>query len=390
MSRSLPAHASVVVIGGGVMGTSIAFHLAEAGVRDVLLLERDTLAGGSTSRSAGGVRAQFSEAVNIALGMRSLPAFERFGQRPGGEIDLRQVGYLFLHTEPAAWAAAQEAVALQGSMGVPTRLLTAAEAGELSPGARVDDVLGATYHPRDGYCSPENVVQGYAAGARRLGAAVRTGVAVTGIETSGGEVTAVVTDDGVVRTGTVVCAAGAWSREVGAWAGVDLPVEPLRRQILVTEPLSPALLEIYDERAPMTIDAASTFYFHREGPGLLVGMSYRAETPGFHPGFSDAWEADLAEAMERRTPALLDVGVAHRWAGYYEVTPDHNALIGEAPGVSRFLYATGFSGHGFLQGPAVGEVVRDLYLRSTPVVDVSSMAADRFLVGNAVHELNIV
>ncbi|MFN8158480.1 MAG: FAD-binding oxidoreductase [Candidatus Nanopelagicales bacterium] len=387
---SLPARAEVVIVGGGVMGASTAFHLAEAGVTDVLLIEKDSLACGSTSKSAGGVRAQFSDAVNIALGLRSLPAFEQFGVRPGGEIDLHQVGYLFLHTEPEAWAVAQEAVALQNSMGVPTRLLTAAEAGALSKGVDVSDVIGATFHPRDGYCSPENVVQGYAAGARALGATVRTGVGVTGIESRDGEITAVVTTDGVVETSTVVCAAGAWSREVGAWVGVDLPVQPLRRQILVTEPLPAALLELYPLDTPMTIDAASTFYLHREGPGLLVGMSYQAETFGFHDGFTDAWEDDLLAAMERRAPALLEVGIAHRWAGYYEVTPDHNAVIGEASSVSRFLYATGFSGHGFLQGPAVGEVLRDLYLGQEPVVDVSSMSADRFTVGESVYELNIV
>ena len=390
MSTSLPDRAEVVIIGGGVMGASTAFHLAEAGVTDVLLLEKDSLACGSTSKSAGGVRAQFSDAVNIALGIRSLPAFEQFGVRPGGEIDLHQVGYLFLHTDETAWAVAQEAVALQNSLGIPTQLLTAAEAGALSKGVEVGDVIGATFHPRDGYCSPENVVQGYAAGARALGATVRTGVGVTGIETSGGEITGVVTDQGVVATSTVVCAAGAWSREVGRWVGVDLPIDPLRRQIIVTEPLNEELLALYPMNTPMTIDAASTFYLHREGPGLLVGMSYQDESLGFHDGFSEDWLPDLLEAMERRAPALLDVGIAHRWAGYYEVTPDHNAVIGEATSVSRFLYAAGFSGHGFLQGPAVGEVMRDFYLGQTPVVDVSTMSADRFSAGDVLYELNIV
>ena len=390
MSTSLPDRAEVVIIGGGVMGASTAFHLAEAGVTDVLLLEKDSLACGSTSKSAGGVRAQFSDAVNIALGIRSLPAFEQFGVRPGGEIDLHQVGYLFLHTDETAWAVAQEAVAIQNSLGIPTQLLTAAEAGALSKGVEVGDVIGATFHPRDGYCSPENVVQGYAAGARALGATVRTGVGVTGIETSGGEITGVVTDQGVVATSTVVCAAGAWSREVGRWVGVDLPIDPLRRQIIVTEPLNEELLALYPMNTPMTIDAASTFYLHREGPGLLVGMSYQDESIGFHDGFSEDWLPDLLEAMERRAPALLDVGIAHRWAGYYEVTPDHNAVIGEATSVSRFLYAAGFSGHGFLQGPAVGEVMRDFYLGQTPVVDVSTMSADRFSAGDVLYELNIV
>jgi glycine/D-amino acid oxidase-like deaminating enzyme len=387
---SLPDRAEVVVVGGGVMGASIAFHLAEAGVPDVLLLERGTLAGGSTSRSAGGVRAQFTDPVNIRLGARSLPAFEAFAERPGGEIDLHQVGYLFLHTEEESWAAAQEAVALQHSLGVPTRLLGPDEVAARHPGVVVDDVVGATYHPRDGYCSPENVVHGYARGARARGATVRTGVEVTGVETRGGEIAGVTTAGGVVRTGAVVCAAGAWSRRVGDWAGVTLPVDPLRRQILVTEPMPSGLLDRFPADSPMTIDAASTFYLHREGPGLLLGMSYAAETPGFHHGFSDDWLPDLTTAIERRAPALLDLGIAHRWAGYYEVTPDHNALVGESPETSRLLYATGFSGHGFLQAPAVGEVVRDLYLRREPPVDVSTLTAGRFATGAVVHERHIV
>ncbi len=391
MSRDpLPEHASVVVVGGGVMGASAAFHLAEAGVPGVVLLERDSLACGSTSRSAGGVRAQFSDPVNIALGARSLEAFERFGTRPGGDIDLHQVGYLFLHTDPAALAAAEQAVSLQRSLGVDTRLLTADGAGRLSPGVDTSDVLGATYHPRDGFCSPENVVQGYARAARALGAAVHTGVEVTGVETSGGEVTAVTTSAGTVRTSTVVCAAGAWARRLGEWVDVELPVDPLRRQIVVTEPLGADLLPSFPRSAPMTVDAESTFYLHREGPALLVGMSYRGERAGFRSGYSDEWLPDLLEAMERRAPALLDVGIAHRWWGYYEVTPDDNAVIGEASSVSRFLYAAGFSGHGFLQGPAVGEVIRDLYLGQEPVVDVRCLSAERFASGARVLERGIV
>lgn len=388
--NGLPDRASVVVVGGGVMGASIAFHLAEGGVADVLLLERGDLAGGSTTKSAGGVRAQFTDAVNVALGARSLEAFERFGRRPGGEIDLHQVGYLFLHTTPAGLAAAEAAVELQRSLGVPTQLLTAAEAGVLSPGVVVDDVIGATFHQRDGYCTPEAVVQGYARAARALGATVRTGVDVKAVEVSGGEIVAVATSAGRVETGAVICAAGAWSQALAARAGVALPVEPLRRQIVVTEPLDDRLAELFPRRTPMTIDAETTFYLHREGLGLLLGMSYRSETPGFDESFSEAWLPDLLEAMERRAPSLLDVGVAYRWAGLYEVTPDHNALIGESPDVSRFLYATGFSGHGFLQGPAVGEVVRDLWLRRPPVVDVSSLSADRFAAGATVVEHHIV
>jgi sarcosine oxidase subunit beta len=309
---ALPDQAAVVIVGGGVMGTSIAFHLAEAGVPDILLLEQGQLGSGSTCKAAGGVRAQFSDPVNIALGLRGLDAFERFPERPGQEIDLRQPGYLFLLTTPEQVAAYEGSVAVQNSMGVPSRILSPQEAVALSPAIEADGLLAAAFHQRDGYCSPESVVLGYATGARRHGATIRTGVAVTGIRTDGAEITAVDTDQGTVRAGTVVCAAGAWSREVGAMAGVDLPVEPLRRQILISEPLPSNLLAVLPDTVPMTIDAGTTFYFHREGPGLLLGMSYQDEEPGFRPDYSEAWLPALMEAMAHRAPALLDLGIAHR------------------------------------------------------------------------------
>ncbi len=375
--------ADVVVIGGGVMGVSIAFHLAEAGVRNVVLVERDELGAGSTGKAAGGVRAQFSDEVNIRLGARSLEAFARFAERPGQEIDLHRTGYLFLLSDRADVAAFERNVVLQNDLGVPSRMLDVAEAKAMSPLVSTDGLLAATYSPDDGHCTPESVVLGYATAARRLGAVLRTRTEVLDIETNADGISAVVTNRGVIRTSAVVCAAGAWSRRIGGFVGVDLPVTPLRRQIVCTEPI-PDLAPV----VPFTIDFASSFYFHREGRGLLMGMSDPEQEPGFHLDRSDEWLPRLAEAIGVRAPSLLDVGVASGWAGLYEVTPDHNALIGEAPG--RFLYATGFSGHGFLQGPAVGEVVRDLYLGREPDVDVSTLDADRFASNAHRPELNTV
>ncbi|MFI6034483.1 NAD(P)/FAD-dependent oxidoreductase [Streptomyces sp. NPDC051315] len=379
-------HASVVVIGGGVMGTSIAYHLAAAGVPDVLLIERDELGAGSTSKAAGGVRAQFSDEVNIRLGARSLEAFARFGQEIGTDIGLHRVGYLFLLSAPQDVASFEASVRLQNALGVPSRLIDPAEARRLSPLISTDGLLAAAFSPDDGHCTPEAVVHGYAAAARRHGARILRHTEVTGIDTRGSTITGVTTTLGRVTTDTVVCAAGAWSRAVGAMAGVDLPVRPLRRQIAVTEPLPggppPAL--------PMTIDFSTSLYFHAEGPGLLVGMSDPDERPGFATDTHDRWIPRLAAAMERRAPALLDLRRTGGWAGLYEVTPDHNALIGEATSVSRFLYATGFSGHGFLQGPAVGEVVRDLCLGRVPFVDVTPLGAGRFAADAPRPEVNRV
>ena len=383
--RRPPSSASVVVIGGGVIGLSTAYHLARSGVRDVVLLDKGALGSGSTCKAAGGVRAQFSDPVNIALGARSLETFRDFRARFGEEIDLRQVGYLFLLSTPEAVAAFEANVALQNDLGVPSRMIGVEEARRLSPLISPEGLLAAAYAPTDGHCTPEAVVLGYASGARREGATLVPHCPATGIDVRDGRIAAVRTASGTIETGTVVCAAGAWSAEVGSWAGVDLPVTPLRRQILVTEPL-PGL----DPHTPFTIDFDSTFYFHGEGKGLLLGMSDPDEVPGFEVRRSDAWLPRLGEAVQRRAPALAEVGVAGGWAGLYEMTPDHNALIGRADTVETFLYATGFSGHGFLMGPAVGEVVRDLYGGDKPFVDVSGLGAARFADAQAQPELIIV
>ncbi len=234
--KSLPAAADVVVVGGGVIGTSIAFHLAEAGV-DVCLLERDQLAGGSTSRAAGGIRAQFSDPLNIAIGLRSIEAFTRFGERPGAEIDLHQVGYLFLLDQADDVAAFEASMALQNELGVPSRFVDLDEARELCPIAELEGVLAATYSPLDGHASPEAVVQGYAAGARSHGATVLTGCAVAGIRHDGQEISGVETTLGTIETGTVVCAAGVWSPEIAAAVGLELPVQPYLREVGFTGPV---------------------------------------------------------------------------------------------------------------------------------------------------------
>lgn len=366
------------------MGTSTAFHLAEAGV-GVLLVEQAGLASGSTSKAAGGVRAQFSDPLNVAIALRSLEAFDRFAERPGGEIDLHRVGYLFLLDRADDVAAFERSVALQNELGVPSRLVMPEEAAALSPLAGLDGVLAAAFCPLDGHASPEAVVHGYAAGARRHGASVVTDCAVTGIAVGSGTVRAVATSRGRVETGAVVCCAGAWSRRIGALAGVELPVEPVARQITYTAPLAGL-----PERIPLTIDFSTGFYFHREGPGLLFGMADRAQPPGFDAPTDPDWLSRVLEAAERRAPVLVDAGLAGGWTGYYEVSPDHNALVGEAASPARFLYATGFSGHGFLQGPAIGEVLRDLVLGREPFVDVAPLSAARFAGGATRPERNVV
>jgi len=382
---ALPSAADVVVVGGGVIGTSIAFHLAEAGV-ELCLLERGQLAGGSTSRAAGGIRAQFSDPLNIAIGLRSIEAFTHFEERPGAEIDLHQVGYLFLLDRAEDVKTFEASVALQQELGVPSRFVSLDEAHELCPIAGLDGVLAATFCPLDGHASPEAVTLGYAAGARAHGATVLTGCAVTGIGATEGAVGTVATTLGAIDTGTLVCAAGVWSPELGRLLGLDLPVEPYFREVGFTGPSATGL----PETLPLTIDFSTGFYFHREGPGLLFGMADRQQAPGLESPTDPDWLERVMEVGERRCPSLLDMGIAGGWKGYYEVTPDHNALVGESSEIRRFLYATGFSGHGFLQGPAIGEIVRDLVLEREPFVDVTPLSAERFDRAATRPERNVI
>ncbi len=359
-------HASVVLVGGGVFGASIAFHLGEAGVEDVLLVERGDLGAGSTSKGAGGVRAMFSDELNVRIGLRSLESWAAFGERPGWEVDFAQVGYLFLLDTPADVEHFRRSVAMQNELGVPSRMVSVDEAAELSPLAGMDGVLAGAFCPMSGHLTPDGAVQGYASAARAHGVRIQTHTAVTGIGRG-----AVQTGGGSVETDCVVCAAGPWSAEIGQMAGFPLPVTPERRRIGFTGPIGELGQREGGTPVPMTIDFTTSFYFHREGPGLLFGTSDVCDS-------QDEWLERAEPVLRRRAPVLLDAPIAGGWRGDYEMTPDHNGLIGEAEAApGRFLYATGFSGHGFQQAPAVGEIVRDLYLGREPFVDVSALGAGR-------------
>jgi sarcosine oxidase, subunit beta len=344
------------VIGGGALGAATAFHLRRLGVENVVLLERDLLSSGSTSKSAGGIRTQFADELNIRIALRSLEEFEAMRD----EISFRQHGYLFLLDQADDVASFRAALTLQQSLGVPSRELSPAEALGLVPQLSVEGVLAATYCPRDGYATPEAVVQWY---ARESGARIAQGCAATGIEVARGRIVAVETSDGRIATDTVVCCAGMWSKEVGALAGVELPVEGIVRSMWFT-PEDGGL----PEALPLTIDFSSGFYFHREGQGLAFGGRERALE-------------EVAETAVRRLPPLADLPVQSTWWGWYDVSPDWNALCGEAAAPSRFLYATGFSGHGFQQAPAVGEHLAELVVGREPTLDLSPFSADRFARG---------
>ena len=353
------------MIGGGALGAATAYHLRRLGVADVVLLERDSLASGSTSKAAGGIRTQFSDELNVRIALRSLEEFERLA----ADISFRQHGYLFLLDSQPHVAMFRDALALQRSLGVPSRELTPGEARELVPQLSLDGLLAATYCPRDGYATPEAFVQRYAADS---GAAIAQGCPATGVEVRGGRIVAVETPRGRIATDTVVCCAGIWSKDVGALAGVELPVEGEARSMWFT----PADGGV-PARLPLTIDFSTGFYFHREGPGLAFGGRERTLE-------------GVAEAAARRLPVLADLPVQASWWGWYDVSPDWNALVGEAAEPGRFLYATGFSGHGFQQAPAVGEHLAELVVGREPTLDLSAFSADRFAAGGTRPEAFVV
>jgi sarcosine oxidase, subunit beta len=380
-SDTLPTDAQVVVIGGGIVGAAVAFHLARAEITDVVVVERDGLAGAASGKPIGGLRAQFSDRLNALLALRSLELYAELG----ADMDHRRVGYMFLLREAEHVARFQAGVALQNDAGIPSVMLDADEARARCPGIDPDAFVAAAFCPIDGHARPLDAAYAYAADARRRGARFVTGCAVTGIEVRGGEIAAVATTQGTVRTSTVVCAAGAWSREIGAMAGVELDVTPVRRQIALTGPTPLSRPDL-----PFTIDFSSTFYFHGAGDGLLLGMSDPTEAPGLDASYAPSWEGALREAAGRCAPGLADLSITDGWAGLYENTPDASALIGEARDVGRFLYATGFSGHGFCQAPATGEIVAELVLGREPFVDVTPLRAERFAERSPIAEANIV
>jgi sarcosine oxidase subunit beta len=382
----LPKTADFIVIGGGVMGASTAYHLAARGQKDILLLEKEAFFGqGATGRCAGGVRYQFATEVNIRLSLESLPMLERFEEELGQRIDYRQCGYLMVLTREDELGVFEANLALQNSLGVATEWLSGDEIRRRLPVMRLQDVLGGTFNPKDGLVDPNGVVMGYVQAARRLGVKAETGVEVTGIRVEAGQVAGVETSAGFVETRVVINAAGPWAGLIGQLAGVDIPIVPLRRQMLTTTPL-PDLPPDF----PFVIDFAQSLYFHREGQGVLTGMSNPDEIPGFDQSVDPDWELVHLEAATARLPMLEGAGLASHWAGLYEVTPDAHPIFGETP-VSGFYLCAGFSGHGFMHGPVTGKIMSEILLDGhAHTVDVSMLDLNRFERDRMTREYNVV
>jgi sarcosine oxidase subunit beta len=384
--------ADVVIIGGGCMGASVAYHLAQRGITDVVLVEREKMLGtGSTGRNAGGVRHQFSNAANIRLSIESIALLERFADEVGHQVDFHQDGYLFLLSTPASVDTFKRNVALQRSLGVDVQWLDAAQAADLAPGLNADGVVGATFCQRDGIADPNGVTMGFAKSAQAAGVAIERDTEVTGIRVVAGRVAAVDTTRGTIETRTVVNAAGPHARQIGRFAGIDVPVDPFRRHIFIAAfDRSPGSAPRVPSSHIMVIDFDTTFYFHREGAGMLFGMGDPNETPTFDTTVQWDFLPQVIDVAVTRLPALADASISHAWAGLYEISPDGNPIIGPASGLDGFLLINGFSGHGFQHSPAAGRILADVIAGRDPGFDLTQFSAERFGTGAVAGERYVV
>ena len=383
---TLPKTADAIIIGGGVMGASTAYHLAARGQKNILLLEKEDFFGtGATGRCAGGVRYQFGTQINIRLSLESLPMLERFKDEIGQIIDYRKTGYLFLLTNQAEVAVFKRNVELQNRLGAKTEWLSGAEIRKRLPMMHLEDVIAGSFNPRDGLVDPNSVVMGYISAAQRLGCQAISSISVTGIQTRSGRVVAVNSPDQIISTPVVVDATGPWANLTGQMAGIQIPVTPLRRQWLMTN----ALPELPTD-FPFVIDFAQSLYFHPEGRGLLTGMSNPLETPGYDQNIDPDWELVHMDAAIKRLPLLECAGLASRMAGLYEVTPDAHPIFGKTP-VAGYYVVTGFSGHGFMHGPIAGKLMSEIILDGkATTLDISMLDLARFSEGRLIHEYNVV
>jgi sarcosine oxidase subunit beta len=383
--------AEVVIIGGGIVGSSIAWHLTHAGCKNVLVIERESSQGkGSTGKSMGGVRAQFSTPVNIQMSLYSIPFYARFEEVVGYPADYRPQGYLFLATKDSHLAYLRDNFARQQELGLTTaRLLSADEIRAMLPQLRSDDILGGSFCSTDGFVDPYSVMNGFMAAAVEHGATLWKKTEVTGITRDQQGAFRVETTRSPISTRTVVNAAGAWAAQIAKFVGLDLPVEPLRRMLVPSEPFSE-----FPHSSPMVIDMSTGFHFRPEGRGFLLAWNDPEETPGYKTDFEASFIEKILMHAADRVPAFenLPINPKRAWAGLYEMTPDHHCILGPVDAIPGFFLANGFSGHGVMHSPATGKILADLILqgKTNVVDDVSVLSFERFARGELLHETAVL
>lgn len=373
------------IVGGGIIGLAVAHGLCQLGLKDIVLFEAEEMLGiQSTGKCAGGARAQFTTPVNIRLSQYSIDAFVNFSARYGLSVDFNQHGYLFLLDNPVDMERFAKNMRLQREMGVDVRAMSPSEIKKLQPHLKVDDLLGGTYCPTDGYGDPHGYLNGYATLCRRHGVKIMTSCRVTGISGADRDHKTVVTSKGAWDVEHLLVAGGAWSGEICRQFGVEIPLQPYKRQIHVTKPFAGVV-----DPVPLTIDFGCGLYFHRESGGLLLGKADPNEGPSFDQSVNeDFMEVIVGDALNR-IPALESAELLRGWAGLYEITPDHHAILGRFDALNEVYYATGFSGHGFMHAPAVGDCMAALMAGRKPPVDISPLSLDRFKTASLVNEFNV-
>ena len=382
--------AEVVIIGGGIVGSSVAYHLSEAGCSNVLIIEREDRQGmGSTAKSMGGVRAQFATPINIRMSLYSIDLFSRFEEVTGHTAGYNAQGYLFVATNERHLDYLKTNLSQQRACGLNNaEMVTREDILKTVPQLVADDVVGGSFCPTDGFVDPYSVMTGFSKRARERGVRLMLETEVTGIDVNQGKVAGLHTSRGYVATRTVVNAGGPWAARVAQLAGVEIPVEPLKRQIVKTEPF-----EQLSSRLPMVIDMSSGFHFRPEGSSFLLAWPDPEQTYGFRTDFDYGFIEKILTRAVNRVPAFADVEVNPRrcWAGMYEMTPDHHAIIGRAPGVEGMFLANGFSGHGVMHSPATGKIVSELILQgASSFADAPKLRAERFAEGNLLEETAVL
>jgi glycine/D-amino acid oxidase-like deaminating enzyme len=382
--------ADVVIVGGGIVGSSIAWHLTAAGCRNVLVIERESSQGkGSTGKSMGGVRAQFSTPVNIQMSLYSIPFYAHFDETLGYPAEYRPQGYLFVATKESHLTYLRTNFETQKALGLEAvRMIAADEITSRYPQLRSDDILGGSFCPTDGFVDPYSVMNGFMASAVDKGATLWKKTEVTAIRKDQNGISAVSTTRGEVSTRTVVNAAGAWAASVAGMVGIDLPVNPLRRMLVPSEPF-----DDFPHSSPMIIDMSNGFHFRPEGRGFLLAWNDPEETsdkPDFEPSFVEK----ILILAAGRVPAFenLPINPKRAWAGLYEMSPDHHCILGAVRKVPGFYLANGFSGHGVMHAPATGKILSDLILHGETSVasDVSVLGFDRFARGALLQETAVL
>lgn len=373
--------ADVVIIGGGIIGLSIAYHLGQRKAGRIVLLEKGQLGEGSTSRCVGGIRSQFSTEINIRFSLESMKTFERFEEEFGINPEFRKIGYLFLATTTSEMEVFKGNIKLQKGFHIPVEWMDADAIRKQWPYLKMDDILGGTFCARDGYAGPSEVLSGFVGGAKRAGVKIYEGTEAKEILVDQGRVMGVRTSEGEISSPVVVNAGGPYASLVAEMAGLHIPVKPLRRQVFVTAPF-----HLTDRIFPLTIDFQRGWYFRREVDGFLLSGPLDRE-PSFNTNTDYEAMVEASENAIYRVPALEKARIARGWAGLYEISPDNHAILGKVSCLEGFILANGFSGHGFQHSPAVGKVISELIIEGkATTIDISSLSIDRFERGNLILE----